>query len=641
MAVSNNNWKQYIQEQIKNGLLDDNFKINADRILKNEYLFDNEYAMEPTHISYQLNPILWNESPNGDPEWLYMLKRQEYLLDLLESYYDTNNTIYQEKMKSLLFDWIDNNIDNEQTWRTIDTGIRLLNWASVVDNLIKEEKLEKKENQSIAQAVKKQVIYLYNNYIEKYDLSNWGVLITTGILTYDAKLKGVIPSEITNWAQSRLEEQLDLQIDSQGVHWEQSPLYLLEVWRSTLAVIAAQQSSKISVSNILIDKMKRVHNVIPHYLKPDYSLIQQGDTDAIPIDSLYNISAIILNEGNCLAENISNVCDFCLLELKHEKISVAPKATELSPFFAGKLSGNYMWRSSWKKEADYWHLFNGKLGSGHDHASLSHVDLVINGHDILVDPGRYTYINSVERRFLKGASAHNCIIIDDTPFSKPKNSWKFDYTSSPLSIQVLNFFAGNIIKSEYLDKSSENTIVTRYWISFFAPQIFVAVDIIRTNGKHNVKHYWQISPDLEVSKRDGKYLLGKQATLSSSIAYSDESLSLFSPKYNNLKHCSQIVYNHEINDNSIEATVIAAKSISPTIEKVNVEQSGSGNQVGTRLAWGCRINLADGKNFLITTQIEDTTDGRKLYLYDKTKAYGTFNIFERQGQQVTKHFNLL
>ncbi len=75
--------------------------------------------MEPTQISYTMDPIKWQETPNGDPEWLYMLKRQEYLLDLLEAFYTTGQVKYQTKMKALLF------LGSVKIWRCPKHGEQL------------------------------------------------------------------------------------------------------------------------------------------------------------------------------------------------------------------------------------------------------------------------------------------------------------------------------------------------------------------------------------------------------------------------------------------------------------------------------------------------------------------------------------
>ena len=53
---------------------------NAKLLLNNQFRFQHVYDMEPSPEVYQLNS--WQESPNGDPEWLEVLKRHEYLQDL-------------------------------------------------------------------------------------------------------------------------------------------------------------------------------------------------------------------------------------------------------------------------------------------------------------------------------------------------------------------------------------------------------------------------------------------------------------------------------------------------------------------------------------------------------------------------------
>lgn len=62
---------------------------NSKLLLKNDFCFQHVYDMEPSPKIYHLED--WQVSPNGDPEWLYVLKRQEYLQDLLYSYISTND----------------------------------------------------------------------------------------------------------------------------------------------------------------------------------------------------------------------------------------------------------------------------------------------------------------------------------------------------------------------------------------------------------------------------------------------------------------------------------------------------------------------------------------------------------------------
>lgn len=267
-----------------------------------------------------------------------MLKRQEYLVELLEAYYETDNTAYRDLMKHLLFDWIDNNLTLPDTWRTIDTGIRLLNWTAVIGALQEENQLNADEQQIIDDAVRQQAEYLRTHYTEKFDISNWGVLITTGILVYAARFPKTIEPEVVTWAQSKLDIELDLQVDADGNQWEQSPLYLLEVWRSVLSVYAAQTAAHQDVKPIIVEKSVAMTRLIAQYLKPDMTLVQQGDTDRIRIDSLYNVATALLNLPTLA--NMQEIFDFGLLALANRTLKFPEKSEHLSTSLLAFGSGN-------------------------------------------------------------------------------------------------------------------------------------------------------------------------------------------------------------------------------------------------------------------------------------------------------------
>ena len=261
---------------------------NAKLLLNNQFRFQHVYDMEPSPEVYQLNS--WQDSPNGDPEWLYVLKRQEYLQDLLYSYLRTNKSEYLFKIKTFIFDWMQNNDADKsaryKTWRTIDTGIRLLNWSKPLSYLINRNIVSAEEESQINQSIKRQAKYLEDNYIEKYDLSNWGVLITTGILTFSAEHPNIIDDQISNWALDKLIQELKLQVDETGLQWEQSPLYFIEVFRSSLSVVASFNANKKFVPTEITNVLKRMLKASKFLIKPNGNLLQQGDTDSIKIADL-------------------------------------------------------------------------------------------------------------------------------------------------------------------------------------------------------------------------------------------------------------------------------------------------------------------------------------------------------------------
>ena len=90
------NWT-LIQSLSKNNVFahHEDYLKNAEYLLADEFLFQNVYNMEPSPQKYKL--IDWQTSPNGDPEWLFVLKRQEYLQDLVYAYLVTDKIKYLKK----------------------------------------------------------------------------------------------------------------------------------------------------------------------------------------------------------------------------------------------------------------------------------------------------------------------------------------------------------------------------------------------------------------------------------------------------------------------------------------------------------------------------------------------------------------
>lgn len=645
-------WNTYIRQLSNSRLLKTSEVIdNANLLLKNKFIFDHQYDMEPTDTIVDFNPIEWQKSPNGDPEWLYMLKRQEYLIDLLQTFYITGEKKYLKKAKQLIFEWIRNNLSVPQTWRTIDTGIRLLNWAPIIPVLRKNNFLETKELDLINISVQKQVKYLKQYYISKYDISNWGVLITTGILVYNAINEKTISLDDTKWAMEKLKLEIALQVNHDGTHWEQSPLYFVEVWRSVLCVYAAYRQKNIKFSSSLLKSLKRMHYYAAFLVKPNRLLLQQGDTDSISIDALYDTSAIELNMQNVLESNEQISLDFILIELHHQPIF--EKNTKRKPIsennnysFDSIISGNYYWRSNLSSSADYWHIYNGTLGSGHGHAALGHIDLTLNGHDVFIDPGRFTYVDSVERRYLKSVKAHNVIEIDNIPFTSPSNSWKFSTVGLPLNNTVQHSKHWDIISINYLEHpdAPSSPSIFRYFIWLKKYEIMVIIDIIKASGNHNICTRFNLAPDLHVISSDLPLIVGKQK-FKVKIASSNNNFhlknSFYSPRYNRLNYLTQLNFNKNINDFSIQHTIIARSNKFSEIKKAKIRQSGQPKKNEyPQHCYAFEIKINQNDSILISLQWLNTFIGQKLYLVNDQPLYGTLNILYLHNGKISKRFHV-
>ena len=63
-------------------------------LLKDQIIYNDAMDMEACSIPYSLKEYTWNRYPGDDPEWLFMLSRQSFLLDLSQAYALTKEKCY-------------------------------------------------------------------------------------------------------------------------------------------------------------------------------------------------------------------------------------------------------------------------------------------------------------------------------------------------------------------------------------------------------------------------------------------------------------------------------------------------------------------------------------------------------------------
>ena len=187
----------------------------ADRLMAHTFSFEDRWDMEPCREPFTFKEMIWDRSPNGDPEWIFMLNRHEYMNKLLIAGWLTGDTSYAEKLKWFLLHWIQANPilpEGTVTTRTIDTGIRCMSWQYLLLHLLGEGLIEEREAGEILESMKDQFASLRKRYIGKYTLSNWGVLQTASICSGYLWFREYLPSDGTeDWAWKELERQIGLQ----------------------------------------------------------------------------------------------------------------------------------------------------------------------------------------------------------------------------------------------------------------------------------------------------------------------------------------------------------------------------------------------------------------------------------------------
>ena len=143
----------------------------ADLLLEDQVVFTDCLDMEACENPYSLSKFKWNTSPTNDSEWIFMLNRQGYLLDLAMCYRMTLKEKYLVKYKEILFQFIEKNgapsEASQRSWRTIDTGIRLMNWIKSWTYLDVLDTFNRQEQELLQQAIHIHVDYILTTFLPK------------------------------------------------------------------------------------------------------------------------------------------------------------------------------------------------------------------------------------------------------------------------------------------------------------------------------------------------------------------------------------------------------------------------------------------------------------------------------------------
>lgn len=412
----------------------------ADDVCENRFLFRDHWEMERTHIPVQFgakeSEIDWQHIPADDEEWTYAMNRHTCFVNLGKAWRYTGEERYAEKFARLIEDWIDRVPLTEQskrtTWRSIEAGLRCEFWLRALALFENSTVLTPALMQKIEACLLVHANYLIETHGVFHRLSNWGVLQDHGLL-----LLGIY-FERSDWCEIAL-ERLDLNLHRSvmrdGTQWEQSPMYHCEVLHCAMDALLHARKHALKIPPRFEHQVHQMCLALAAWLTPDGRLVCQSDTDNTDARDLVVQGAVMFCDG--VLRQAAGDCFFeeNYWDLGAEALQLYREIEPVRTEFASTAlpdSGNYMLRSDFSQEAGYVHFHTGCIGSGHGHADLLHFGAGIGGEDILIDSGRFTYVDNELRYTLKRPSAHNTTLVDGVDFTECNGSWGYDKIALPL-----------------------------------------------------------------------------------------------------------------------------------------------------------------------------------------------------------------
>lgn len=477
---------------------------HADELMHQTFTFNKTWDMERCLTPYTLPVIDWNTHQNDDPEWCFMLSRMDYLDHLLLASLLTGDIGYAQKAKEYILNWIAAHptIVSEPSTRTLDTGIRVMNWMEALPYLSMLHALTEDELTRITDSMFAQMQYLKENYLPKYKTSNWGSIQTCAIVSVLPFLRADFLSDpLYQWALDEMTLQFSIQVYPDGMHWEQSTMYHIEVLNYGMKAVHYMGLHLQPCPSAVKEQVYALAKALAGQLTPSGEIETFGDSDRVCARDVLSRAALLFDDPTFRFVGLDELDPESLYVLgvpAAQRYATLPASAPQSMHYDGEDSGMHTLRSSWDKDASFTMFTNGSLGSGHGHSDNLHLSACYQGDPVLIDCGRFTYREDHPLRVqLKGMAAHNGVMIDDKAYCVPSDSWGYADFGLPLKNYVrhagnLHYFEGAMLGHDPLQVWVRKVIVVD-------PAIWMIVDEVKCDGAHEAHSRLHFDPAVTVS----------------------------------------------------------------------------------------------------------------------------------------------
>ena len=638
----------------------------AEMIVNQTFIYQDKWDMEPCNEPYTISLDNWVETPNGDEEWVFMLNRHDFLPKLWYAWLLTGDCRYTDKLVWYLFDWIEKNpitLKGTDATRTIDTGIRCMNWCGLILPMYGHGIINDEQTLRLLRSMGEQFENLVQRYIDKYTLSNWGVLQTTAMCAAYTWYRDFLPEDIEYWAWEELARQLDLQVLEDGAHWEQSAMYHVEVLNTCMKLLVHLKNAEavgiflsdtayhaMVEEDVWTDKkealakpgegiarmemgwlqsaLRVLSRHVLYSADPSWKQLAQCDSDVTDVRDVMVRSTVMLEGSGIYRFASGDLVDMdsaWLLGTKGiEKFRLIEAVEPKHCSWYCEDAGNLFFREKWDNTSNFTWVKNSTLGSGHGHADQTHLSIFYKGKPFLVDSGRYTYREDEPLRMeLKGAKSHNVCVIDGQSGGEADTSW----TMASYGEVLKNYYRKNE-EIHYVEmpfygilKDGRSYLINRKLI-VLDEGVWISVQDIICDGEHDVKEYFHLDDGVVVSENQGIISLKNESVTLN--VYSDKQLKIqdgiISKKYNELTTAPLLTKTSKMQDRMTDCTLFVGDGI--CVKRAKVYQVGKDVKVSEEFLTAWDIEVHGQLKWTLLVWNRETFRGGKMYICHGIPVYG-------------------
>jgi len=440
-------------------------KSSADTILNgNISIFDN-----PHHFDY---PFKWNKDWRSGHVWKnnyfktysfyeenkakeydvkfpWELSRLSFLIPISRAYLMTGEAKYIDYIHNVLFDWKQKNpIAHSVNWYPMEVSVRSLNLVQLRELLLLTPSSEKTVD-LLNEILILHGIFLWRN-VEYTDVrGNHYSANLTALLLLGTSFKGFYKEaeKWQNYALSNIENEFHLQFIDDGVNFEKSIAYHRLVVEFYLICFLVMQRLGLEIQPKTKQTFKNACFFIKDYTKPNSLTPIIGDNDSA---SVFQNDELPLNDH-------TNIVQLASLFLDSQDLNNTTKihCSSIELFGLEKVKAlNYNPTEGFKvlsypiggfavvkDNSNYFITDVGEVGmngrGGHGHNDLFAFELMLNGQDLIVDAGCYTYTGDLKlKNQMKASAYHNVLTIDDEEIAPLIGNWGIANSALPYDVTI-------------------------------------------------------------------------------------------------------------------------------------------------------------------------------------------------------------
>lgn len=495
------------------------------------------------------NPVKWNVDPFmkrqvsaihwsrinpldpemvGDSKVIWELNRHQWLLDLGQAYQFTGEQRYAGIFADYIREWMQANPPGLGiNWSSsLEAAFRIISWSWAL--------MLFRGSRALGPALYVDMlawIGTHASYIERY-LSHYYSpnthLTGEALGLYYASIICPEFRGANRWrklAKQILEEQIEQQVYTDGVYFEQSTRYQHYTVEIYLHYLMLASKSDESISPLVVKRVQQMLDFLLMVRRPDGSLPQIGDSDGgclLPLvqrkpddfRGLFSTAAVFFKRqdyawaAGALAPETVWLLGSASKQI-YDSLQPLPPATSCSRMYP--YGGYAVMRNGWNNDAHHLIFDVGPLGcpysSGHGHADLLSIQCSVFGQPYLIDPGTYCYTADKKwRNYFRSTFAHNTVTIDGTSQAIPEGpfSWNKKIKATLRRwVATDDFILADADHNAY--QSLPDPVSHRRRVLFVKSQYWIVVDDLDGRAEHQLDLAWQFAP-LEVSLKHDSWI---------------------------------------------------------------------------------------------------------------------------------------